>query len=166
VRTLVNMSRHVRNHSYCGKCNTWTTKKRHHVHREEIDTSPESTGIQIWIPLIIPIAAVRRLWPGYTITDVMPPPIPTCGDSAPPNIENLLAANDSESPSNIEDLFRTYFPEFTADSTLEGFVEELKEAIKDSADKNESFEQNYYNDMKYWDYNVEYLKNLVVPHYE
>jgi hypothetical protein len=146
------MSRHVRNHVYCAVCNQYTTKKRHHVHRdnvETLDTAPNA--IQIWIPLVIPIESVRKLWPGYSVTTATPPPIP------------VVDTGNVSAPPHMNDLFRTFFPELpTANPTAEDFVNELREYIKNAPDKIEAFETGYYSDIRYWDYDIDFLKSLVL----
>jgi hypothetical protein len=170
-----NLSRHTRNHVWCEICKQWTTKKRHHVHQEtkSITENDDGAGIQIWVPLMISVEHIRKLWPDYKITDVAPSPHqiayppqkpspPIIIDNNPANIVVIAPETSDDSiPPYAEDLMRTYFPELATDTNIDGFVSELKESIKDSANKVQSFEDHYYSDIRYWGYNVELLKNLV-----
>jgi hypothetical protein len=98
-----NYSRHIKNHSFCKICNSYTSKKRHHIHDNHsgVDIDPEpnipyssADTVQCWLPLVIPTETFKRLWPPgkYNLTNYEDSsiPLPVISIPSPPNFGEVL----------------------------------------------------------------------------
>jgi hypothetical protein len=72
-------------------------------------------------------------------------------------------------PLIVDEVVENFFPNtlsMSQNPELETFVKELKDAIKGSDDMNSSFELYYYSDIRYWNYDISFLKDLVFNNHD